>query len=573
MKCTQCGAEIIEGAAFCRYCGFKVDSSSEKNFCPFCGETLTPGASFCRKCGRRLGIKEHLSEDCDKIDEVEPPNRNDESSTKRAGFWNRLDGFIKGCIIIGGFLSYLLILSCVAHKGLGIVICIFQLVLLSVLIADHYGKLQTKWRVKPAVIAAVLLLSLAYLYCFHIPNTDNSEANTSILKTSQEQGEADSTDLFYTTNKKDTYKNGNTGSYAYSMNDEETCLYFIFDFDSKSIYVFSDSSDNGCIRYPLKSGDLNSGIAFTVNSDGTSTDVIARFQEKKQPESLVIQSDTQESAILKPANIFKALQMKEQKIIVPAESIFPSVSDFTKEPSSATTESVSLADNEIKIDFSPYTLTGENYEAVGVKLTQKGFTNIEYKIVYDIIWGITEEGSVKSVTIAGLENFSKGDIFKSDDPVVITYHMMQKDDPNRPVETTAPTTQRPEEDNSVSFSTNTKDTYKNGNAGIYAYKSYGERYDNYWIIDFDEGYVYSFTDGLDDNSCAKLAIESGDLNSTLTFSFHEDGKAYQWCAFFKWKRQPDHLVIVDDDNFDYDYYSVDLSKALQIRNQKEISLR
>ena len=45
---------------------------------------------------------------------------------------------------------------------------------------------------------------------------------------------------------------------------------------------------------------------------------------------------------------------------------------------------------------------------------------------------------------------------------------------------------------SVYYSTNTLDTVKSGNNGVYAYVSKGKLYDTYYIIDFDNGCVYYF---------------------------------------------------------------------------------
>lgn len=95
-----------------------------------------------------------------------------------------------------------------------------------------------------------------------------------------------------------------------------------------------------------------------------------------------------------------------------------------------TTEYV-LADDEVRIDFSKYDFMVENYEDVTYRLSNLGFTNISYRIQYDIIWGITKEGEVASVSIAGRTDYKKGDIFKADDPVVIAYHMNEEKDPSR----------------------------------------------------------------------------------------------------------------------------------------------
>lgn len=48
MKCSQCGAELPEGARFCSECGAKVTLSET---CPNCDAILRAGARFCHACG------------------------------------------------------------------------------------------------------------------------------------------------------------------------------------------------------------------------------------------------------------------------------------------------------------------------------------------------------------------------------------------------------------------------------------------------------------------------------------------------------------------------------------------
>ena len=64
-----------------------------------------------------------------------------------------------------------------------------------------------------------------------------------------------------------------------------------------------------------------------------------------------------------------------------------------------------------------------------------GFTNITTEILYDIVWGWTVEGEVKSVSIDGRTDYVKGEVFNQDAVIVITYHMKEEDDPNKPIET------------------------------------------------------------------------------------------------------------------------------------------
>ena len=146
-------------------------------------------------------------------------------------------------------------------------------------------------------------------------------------------------------------------------------------------------------------------------------------------------------------------------------------------------------------------------------------------------------------------------------------------------ETTVPETSEAKEETpsrqsessaSVSYSTNSKDTVKNGNTGVYSYKSRGGSYDIYYIIDFDEGYVYYFCDGNGDGTCDRIKIDSGTLNDVVIITYHDGGDTWQEGLHFKWVRQPDHLIMEDHNHFEYDFYTTNLNSALAIRNTKNI---
>ena len=122
----------------------------------------------------------------------------------------------------------------------------------------------------------------------------------------------------------------------------------------------------------------------------------------------------------------------------------------------------------------------------------------------------------------------------------------------------------------LDYSTNTKDTVKKGNTGVYSYRSQCGMYYNYWIIDFDEGYVYSFSDGNGSESCDRLRIDSGDLNSVVMITYHDGGDTWSYGLHFKWVNQPDHLIMQDNDGFTYDYYTTNLDDALRIMESKTI---
>lgn len=236
---------------------------------------------------------------------------------------------------------------------------------------------------------------------------------------------------------------------------------------------------------------------------------------------------------------------------------------------------VESSDNVAKISVPASEYKQKNYQEVSEDLKLLGFTNIEYEVLYDIVFGITDEGEVESVSISGNKDFSIDDVFPKDASVVITYHMKKSNDPNGATESTSShseTSASSEEGSSesVSYSTNNKDTVKKGNVGAYSYKSIGGTYDIYWVIDFDDGYVYYFTDGNGSETCDKVKIDSGDLNDYVTITYHDGGSVWQEYLHFKRKNQPDILIVQDADGSDTQYNPTNLDKAIALRDSKRI---
>ena len=209
----------------------------------------------------------------------------------------------------------------------------------------------------------------------------------------------------------------------------------------------------------------------------------------------------------------------------------------------------------------------DNYEDVQKELTDAGFTNISFEILYDIVLGWTNEGEIENISVDGKTDFDQGDIFKKDAPIVITYHMKEEDDPNKPVESETPNV---EEDSPVFYSTNTYEAAKEGNSGVFSYRDRGNSYDIYWIIDFDEGYVYYFTDGNGDSTCDRLKIDSGTLNDKVIITYHDGGDEWSYSLHFKYVDHPETLIMVDQNGFDYKYSTTDLDDALSLRATKTI---
>lgn len=139
------------------------------------------------------------------------------------------------------------------------------------------------------------------------------------------------------------------------------------------------------------------------------------------------------------------------------------------------------------------------------------------------------------------------------------------------------------EKGSVRYSTNDKSTVKNGNTGVYAYKKNGSPnleggwYDIYYIIDFDEGYVYYFCEGYGSEkegnvTCDKVKIDSGTLNDAVIITYHVGSDVWSERLYFRWQNQPEHLIMCDANGFQYDFYATNLSDAKALRDKKEILL-
>lgn len=124
--------------------------------------------------------------------------------------------------------------------------------------------------------------------------------------------------------------------------------------------------------------------------------------------------------------------------------------------------------------------------------------------------------------------------------------------------------------NSVYYSTNSKDTVKNGDSGVYAYMSSAESYDKYYIIDFDEGYVYNFLEGDGNTTCERLKIDSGTLNDVVIVTYHSGEDTWQNGLHFSFKNRPDTLIMEDSDHFEYSFNTTNLNDALALRDSKTI---
>lgn len=146
--------------------------------------------------------------------------------------------------------------------------------------------------------------------------------------------------------------------------------------------------------------------------------------------------------------------------------------------------------------------------------------------------------------------------------------------PKPDTETSTPTPEKPtpEKPTPVFYSTNDYSTAQKGNSGIFSYKNKSGSYDVYWIIDFDAGYVYYFTDGNGSESCDKVKIVSGNLNDrvTITWDYGGEDKA-TWYLHFKYVNSPVTLIVNDHLGLSIEFKTTDLDDAINVRNSKTIT--
>ena len=60
------------------------------------------------------------------------------------------------------------------------------------------------------------------------------------------------------------------------------------------------------------------------------------------------------------------------------------------------------------------------------------------------------------------------------------------------------------------------------------------------------------------------------MNSTLLITYHDGNSTWNEGLHFKYKNQPDHLILEDGNHFEWDFYTTNLEDALKIRDKKRI---
>lgn len=529
----------------------------------------------------------------------EPPKSlADRMKEKTSAKWGKLSTYGKIATVAIAVFALLFIVALLSGKTAAIIIAVLQIALSVVAVLMHRGiikieqkKVWLKWLLLG--IAALLMVLNVMSYSWGTANknkpTPNQTTDTSIAAVSvaAPYGAAECLEQDYTTIQTAFYAAGFTNIEAEKVEDlQATDVDKVNTIDAISVGGKTDftkeqefqSDDEVLIRYHgYAKCNVKIHVDFVPNLIFSKYDVNLLLNGIEQG-TLTHGEDQDFELSIDPGEYTLTFESDESSTVkgevtltvdcdVEASYKIACSSDKVSVETLYVDRLMELADGEVKLDVAASEYKHKNYEDVAATLKTLGFTNIKYEVLYDIVLGWTDDGEVESVSIADKTDFNRGDVFPADAEIVITYHMPEDDDPNKTIETIPA-----EDDNSpVFYSTNDYETAKQGNSGVFSYKSTGGSYDIYWIIDFDEGYVYWFTDGNGDSTCDRLKIDSGTLNDKVIITYHDGSDEWSYSLHFKYVDHPETLIMVDNDGFDYKYATTDLNNAISIRDTKTIN--
>lgn len=96
-------------------------------------------------------------------------------------------------------------------------------------------------------------------------------------------------------------------------------------------------------------------------------------------------------------------------------------------------------DGKINLPSSSNDLKGENYQDVVAEFENAGFTNIQTKVIDDLVLGLfTSDGEIEEVSVDGYTIFSTDSRYPADIEIVISYHTFSIDEAVESSETSQP---------------------------------------------------------------------------------------------------------------------------------------
>jgi len=182
---------------------------------------------------------------------------------------------------------------------------------------------------------------------------------------------------------------------------------FHFEKEANSYNIQSASVEHVNSVNIIKKGTVESVLSFVENQQKTK----AEEERRRKEEQRRIEEEESKKK-------YAFLRKNWPWFVMIGIPIFCFIMAFALQASSKS----ETADG-IRVNISSDDLKGENYEDVIANLKSAGFTNIQTKVMQDLITGwLTKDGEVEQVEIDGKKDFSSDSRYKSDVEIIVTYH-------------------------------------------------------------------------------------------------------------------------------------------------------
>ena len=461
IKCSKCGAELSDGTKFCSYCGNKIEVP-----------TPPPIEEYEEDVVSETPQREPVKETVEKS--TVPKTLGNKIKAKGAEIWSQLSLYGKVATVATGVFVLLALVGFLAGKNAAGIIAILQIALVVVSILMHKGviKLEPKkdW-LKYLVLGVAILLTVLNIMSYswgqgskpnnddvtYQPTVSDTDTNTSDLPTepiittaSTPIAATDCVGKDYSSIKSDFSSAGFTNIKVEKVEDlkgsESDKLNTVESISVNGNAEFTQEqefkkTDEVVIRYhAYEKCTVTIHVDFIPNLIFSTYDVELLWNGIEKG-TLEHGEDQDFEFTVDPGEYTIAFESAESSSVkgevsltvdcdIEASYKISCYSDKVRVETLYVDRLTELAEGEVKLDVAASEYKYENYEDVTTALKTLGFTNIKYNVLYDIVFGWTDEGEVESVSIAGSSDFNRGDVFIADAEVIITYHMPVDADPS-----------------------------------------------------------------------------------------------------------------------------------------------